>query len=75
MGGVGRLSSAPPVDAGHSAATGYRVYRSLSPSGGFAIAASLTSNVAVLADERIAPGSAFYLVAAENDGGVSTDAP
>ncbi|HEX6850711.1 MAG TPA: M14 family zinc carboxypeptidase [Candidatus Polarisedimenticolaceae bacterium] len=66
---------APPVDGAHSAATGYRVYRSASPSGGFAVAASPTAPVAVLADERITPGSAFYLVAAENNGGVSADAP
>jgi hypothetical protein len=66
---------APAVDGSHAAATGYRVYRSALPSGGFAVAASPTAPVAVLADERIAPGSAFYLVAAENNGGVSADAP
>lgn len=69
------LWSAPPVDAGHGAATGYRVYRSLAPSGGFAVAALPTSNAAILADEAVTPGSAYYLVAAENNGGVSSDAP
>jgi len=48
--GAPRLGG-PPADAGHGAATSYRVYRSASPSGGFALGAQSTAPFHVAAAE------------------------
>ena len=68
--------TAPPVDGGHAAATLYRVYRSGGPGGGFSVSGLSTEPFHV--DVDAAAGSAadaYYLVASENGGGASGEAP
>jgi hypothetical protein len=60
---------APPVDAGHDAATLYRVERSASPSGGFLGAGSSTELRWLDVDALASTETWFYLVSAENSGG------
>jgi hypothetical protein len=67
--------SAPAADATHDAATGYRVYASGAPAGGFAAAASGNTTFALLAGEAGTPAARYYLVVAENFGGASSDVP
>jgi subtilisin family serine protease len=61
--------NAPPVDAGHDAATLFRVERSTSPSGPFVEAGSATLPRWVDVDALGANESFYYRVWAENTGG------
>ena len=67
--------SAPPVDAGHGAATGYTIHSSPAPSGGFVPTLTPTSPAAVFVDDLLDAASRFLLVVAENSGGSSPDVP
>jgi carboxypeptidase T len=67
--------TAPATDASHGPATAYRVYRSASPSAGFAEVAWPTAAFAVLQDEAFAAESRYFLIVAENSGGTSSDVP
>ena len=67
--------AAPPADAGHGAATSYRVYRSASPSGGFALGAQSTAPFHVAAAEAGNGLDRYWLVVAVNGGGDSGDVP
>jgi len=66
---------APASDAGHDPATAYRVYRSVGPSAGFAVAVSPTAPFAVLQDDLLDPADGYFAVVAENGGGTSGDEP
>jgi hypothetical protein len=66
---------APPVDAGHDAATLYRIYRSDRPEGGFAQDGLSTEPWHVEAGEAGLAGSVYFLVASENGGGTSGEEP
>jgi hypothetical protein len=61
---------APPVDGGHDAATLYRVERAGSPQGPFAGEGSSTVTSWMDVDALAAPETSFYLVLAENSGGL-----
>jgi hypothetical protein len=61
--------SAPPVDAGHDAATLYRIERAAGPQGPWAEAGSATSTRWVDVDALTTPDASFYRVTAENAGG------
>ena len=64
-----RESPAPPVDAGHDAATVYRIDRAESPQGPFTEAGSATSTRWVDVDALAAADPHYYRVGAENAGG------
>lgn len=66
---------APPTDGAHDPATSYRVYRSGSPSGGFALVQRPTAPFDVPPDELVPGGPAFFVIVAENGGGTSDDQP
>ncbi|HEX6853248.1 MAG TPA: S8 family serine peptidase [Candidatus Polarisedimenticolaceae bacterium] len=61
--------SAPPVDAGHGAATLYRITRAPAPNGPWTEVGSATSTRWVDVDALASPASDHYRVAAENAGG------
>ena len=61
--------TAPPVDAGHGAATLYRVVRASAPQGPWTEVGSATSTRWVDVDALSAPDSYHYRVTAENSGG------
>jgi subtilisin family serine protease len=63
--------TAPPVDAGHDAATLYRIERAVSPSGPFTEAGSATSTSWVDVDALDSTDPYYYRVRAENAGGTS----
>jgi hypothetical protein len=65
----------PPVDAGHDAATLYRIYRSDRPESGFAEGGLSTEPWHVEAGEGGLAGSVYFLVASENGGGSSGEEP
>jgi serine protease AprX len=67
--------TAPPVDAGHAAATSYRIYRSALPSGGFAVGAQSTAAFHVATGENGNGVNRYWLVVAVNGGGDSGDVP
>jgi len=60
---------APPVDAGHDAATLYRIERGLSAAGSFVEAGSATATHWLDVDALAAVESYYYRVRAENAGG------
>jgi hypothetical protein len=60
---------APPVDAGHGAATLYRIARAVAPQGPWTEAGSATSTQWVDVDALVAADSFYYRVTAENGGG------
>ena len=60
---------APSVDAGHGAATLYRISRATAPQGPWIEAGSATSMRWVDIDALTSPDSYFYRVTAENSGG------
>jgi hypothetical protein len=60
---------APPVDAGHDAATLYRIERKTSPAGSFVEVGSATVTSWVDVDAMTAIESYYYRVRAENAGG------
>ena len=62
--------TAPPVDAGHGAATLYRIVRANSPQGPWIEAGSATSTGWVDVDALTAAAPYFYRVTAENSGGI-----
>ena len=66
---------APPADAGHDAASAYRIYRSSSPSTGFTLRHTTTDVQHVEAGEMGAPESWYYEVVSENGGGTSGEEP
>jgi hypothetical protein len=61
--------TAPPVDAGHDAATLYRIERATAPSRPWSQAGSATTTRWVDVDALGAASSFFYRVVAENSGG------
>jgi hypothetical protein len=61
--------SAPPVDAGHDAATLYRIQRAPGAQGPWTEVGTATSTRWVDVDALRSPGTSFYLVSAENSGG------
>jgi subtilisin family serine protease len=61
--------NAPPVDAGHGAATLYRIARAIAPQGPWSEAGSATSTQWVDVDALVAVDSYAYRVTAENSGG------
>jgi subtilisin family serine protease len=61
--------NAPPVDAGHDAATLYRIARAIAPQGPWTEAGSATSTQWVDVDALGAVDSYYYRVTAENGGG------
>jgi hypothetical protein len=61
--------TAPPVDAGHGAATLYRIHRAITPQGPWTDVGSATSTQWLDVDALGAPASYFYRVTAENSGG------
>jgi len=70
LGGHAVLSwTAPPVDAGHGAATLYRIARSIAPQGPWSEAGSATTTSWVDVDALGASDSFHYRVTAENSGG------
>jgi hypothetical protein len=62
---------APPVDAGHDAATLYRIERALAPADPFSEVGSATSTTWVDIDALGSPEPYYYRVRAENSGGTS----
>lgn len=66
---------APPVDAQHDAARYFPVFRSASPSGGFAEAGEPTAPAWRDTEGDAVSGSFFYLVAARNAAGTSGEEP
>lgn len=66
---------APPVDGAHDAARFYPVYRSVSPSGGFAPAGEPTATGWRDTEGAATSGSFFYVVAAKNAAGTSGEEP
>jgi len=61
--------AAPPADAGHGAATLYRIARAAAPQGPWGEAGSATSTRWVDVDALAAAASFSYRVTAENSGG------
>ena len=61
--------NAPPVDAGHGAATLYRISRATAPQGPWTEAGSATSTRWVDVDALGTPDPYFYRVTAGNSGG------
>ncbi len=62
---------APPVDAGHDAATFYNVYKSDHPNGDFTLIATTTATFYIDGNECERAVNCYYKIIAENGGGAS----